>query len=128
MLHVGLDLSRRRVDVCVISSDWELVGHFPVPSDRDGLYGLTKVPLAVGGVDGRSAVAIILMGRARINSTCRLAVFAAALVRSSADFPATGASGCTRRSRVSAPRRTTRWPPNRQRSQRGCKRRLVVLC
>ncbi len=42
MLHVGLDLSRRRVDVCLISDQGELVGHFPAPADRDGLYGLTR--------------------------------------------------------------------------------------
>ena len=42
MLHVGLDLSRRRVDVCLISSESELVDHFPAPADRDGLYGLTR--------------------------------------------------------------------------------------
>ena len=42
MLHVGLDLSRRRVDVCLISSDGELVEHFRAPADRDGLYGLTR--------------------------------------------------------------------------------------
>ena len=40
MLHVGLDLSRRRVDVCLVSSDGELVDQFPVPVDRDGLHGL----------------------------------------------------------------------------------------
>jgi transposase len=37
-----LDLSRRRVDVCLISSEGELVDHFPAPADRDGLYGLTR--------------------------------------------------------------------------------------
>jgi transposase len=42
MLHVGLDLSRRRVDVCVISGDGELVSQFRAPVDRDGLYGLSK--------------------------------------------------------------------------------------
>ena len=42
MLHVGLDLSRKRVDVCLISSEGELVGHFRAPADRDGLYGLTR--------------------------------------------------------------------------------------
>jgi transposase len=41
-LHVGLDLCRRRVDVCLISSQGELVDHFPAPADRDGLYGLTR--------------------------------------------------------------------------------------
>ena len=42
MLHVGLDLSRKRVDVCLISSEGELVEHFRSPVDRDGLYGLTR--------------------------------------------------------------------------------------
>jgi transposase len=38
MLHVGLDLSRKRVDVCLISSEGELVEHRS-PCDR---YGLTR--------------------------------------------------------------------------------------
>jgi transposase len=42
VLHAGLDLSRRRVDVCLISSEGELVEHFRAPADRDGLYGLTR--------------------------------------------------------------------------------------
>ena len=42
MLHVGLDLSRKRVDVCLISDQGELLGHFPAPADRDGLYGLVR--------------------------------------------------------------------------------------
>ena len=42
MLHIGLDLSRRRVDVCLISDRGELVDHFRAPADRDGLYGLTR--------------------------------------------------------------------------------------
>jgi hypothetical protein len=40
MLHVGLDLSRRRVDVCLISSKGELVDRMRAPSDTEGLYGL----------------------------------------------------------------------------------------
>ncbi|MFZ0381751.1 MAG: hypothetical protein WCD11_11370 [Solirubrobacteraceae bacterium] len=61
MLHVGLDLSRRRVDVCLISSEGELVEHFRAPADRDGLYGLSR-RVAVydepvrGVVDERRAV------------------------------------------------------------------------
>ena len=42
MLHVGLDLSRKRVDVCLISDQGELIDQFPAPADRDGLYGLTR--------------------------------------------------------------------------------------
>jgi transposase len=40
VLHVGLDLSRRRVDVCVISGGGEVVGEFRSPIDREGLCGL----------------------------------------------------------------------------------------
>jgi transposase len=42
VLHVGLDLSRKRIDVCLISDDGELVDQFRAPADRDGLYGLTR--------------------------------------------------------------------------------------
>ena len=42
MVHVGLDLSRERIDVCLISDQGELVDHFSGPADRDGLYGLTR--------------------------------------------------------------------------------------
>ena len=42
MLHVGLDLSRKRIDVCLISSEGELIDHFAAPADRDGLYGLAR--------------------------------------------------------------------------------------
>jgi len=40
--EVGLDLSRKRVDVCLISDQGELLGHFPAPVDRDGLSGLAR--------------------------------------------------------------------------------------
>jgi transposase len=49
VLHVGLDLSRRRVDVCVIAPAGELVGRFRAPVDRDGLYGLARRVEAYGG-------------------------------------------------------------------------------
>jgi hypothetical protein len=55
VLHVGLDLSRRRVDVCLISSGGELVEHFRAPADRDGLYGLTR-RVAVYGEPVRGVV------------------------------------------------------------------------
>ena len=55
MLHVGLDLSRRRVDVCLVSSEGELVEHFRAPADRDGLYGLTR-RVAVYGESVRGVV------------------------------------------------------------------------
>jgi hypothetical protein len=37
VVHVGLDLSRKRVDVCLISDQGELIDQFPAPVDRDGL-------------------------------------------------------------------------------------------
>ncbi len=37
MLHVGLGLSRKRVEVCVISGEGELVEQFRASCDRDGL-------------------------------------------------------------------------------------------
>jgi transposase len=42
VLHAGLDLSRKRVDVCLLSDAGELLGQFPAPVDRDGLYGLAQ--------------------------------------------------------------------------------------
>ena len=40
MLHAGLDLSRKRIDVCLLSDQGELVEELAVPPDRDGLRGL----------------------------------------------------------------------------------------
>jgi hypothetical protein len=37
MLHVGLDLSRRRLDVCVVSGEGELVEELAAPPDLEGL-------------------------------------------------------------------------------------------
>lgn len=37
MLHIGLDLSRRRIDVCVLDPDGGLVSEFRAQPDRDGL-------------------------------------------------------------------------------------------
>jgi transposase len=40
MLHAGLDLSRREVDVCLICRAGELVDEWASPPDADGLRGL----------------------------------------------------------------------------------------
>jgi hypothetical protein len=40
MLHAGLDLSRKRLDVCLLSEHGELVDEFSAPPDADGLHGL----------------------------------------------------------------------------------------
>jgi transposase len=42
MLHAGLDLSRRKLDICLLSDAGELVAEFAVPPDADGLRGLVK--------------------------------------------------------------------------------------
>ena len=55
MLHAGLDLSRKRVDVCLVSDHGELLGHFPAPADRDGLHGLAR-RVAAHGVPVRGVI------------------------------------------------------------------------
>ena len=42
MLHAGLNLSRKRIDVCLLSDHGELVDEFACPPDRDGLKGLAR--------------------------------------------------------------------------------------
>src|SRR5215211_88694 len=42
MLHAGLDLSRRRVDVCLLSDRGELVAETAAPADVFGLRGLVE--------------------------------------------------------------------------------------
>ena len=42
MLHAGLDLSRRRLDVCLLSEHGELVAQTAAPPDGDGLRGLAR--------------------------------------------------------------------------------------
>jgi len=42
MLHAGLDLSRKRLDVCLLSEHGELVDEFSAPPDADGLRGLVR--------------------------------------------------------------------------------------
>ena len=42
MLHAGLDLSRDRLDVCLMSRHGELVEEFAVPCDLDGVRGLAR--------------------------------------------------------------------------------------
>ena len=42
MLHAGLDLSRKRIDVCLLSDQGELLDELACPPDRDGLRGLAR--------------------------------------------------------------------------------------
>jgi transposase len=55
MLHAGLDLSRNKLDVCVLSDEGEVVDEFAVPPDVDGLRGLARRlgPVEVCGVSSR---------------------------------------------------------------------------
>jgi transposase len=42
MLHAGLDLSRRRLDICLLDERGELVAETAAPPDADGLRGLAR--------------------------------------------------------------------------------------
>jgi hypothetical protein len=42
MLHAGLDLSRRRLDVCLVNDAGELVEHTAAAPDADGLRHLAE--------------------------------------------------------------------------------------
>jgi hypothetical protein len=48
VLHAGLGLSRRRLGVCLLSGQGELVEEFAVPSERDGVGGLARRVLERG--------------------------------------------------------------------------------
>jgi transposase len=49
MLHAGLDLSRRRLDVCLLTEHGELIDHITAPPDGDGLCGLARRVAPLGG-------------------------------------------------------------------------------
>src|SRR3954463_5023914 len=42
MLHAGLDLSRRKIDVCLVSAGGEVVEEFASPPDADGVRWLAR--------------------------------------------------------------------------------------
>jgi transposase len=48
MLHAGLDLSRNRLDVCLLSDQGEIVEEFAAPSDHDGVGALARRVLDYG--------------------------------------------------------------------------------
>ena len=57
MLHAGLDLSRRRLDFCLLDERGERVEVGAAPPDADGLAGLVgRVRERYGGVDVHAAV------------------------------------------------------------------------
>jgi transposase len=48
MLHAGLDLSRNRLDVCLLSDQGEIVQEFAASSDGDGVRALARRVLNYG--------------------------------------------------------------------------------
>ena len=42
MLHAGLDLSRKKIDVCLLSQAGEIVEEWASPPDADGVRGLAR--------------------------------------------------------------------------------------
>jgi transposase len=42
MLHAGLDLSRNRLDVCLLTGHGELIDHITAPPDVDGVRALAR--------------------------------------------------------------------------------------
>jgi transposase len=48
MLHAGLDLSRRRLDVCLLDEQGGTVQVVQAPPDADGLRGLARQTAAYG--------------------------------------------------------------------------------
>ena len=59
MLHAGLDLSRKRLDYCLLSEEGERVEAGAAPPDADGLRGFVR------GVDARQGAVLV---RAAIES------------------------------------------------------------
>jgi len=55
IVHAGLDLSRRRLDVCVLDGAGDCVGEWQMPPDRDGL-GCLAAKLARPGVVVRAVI------------------------------------------------------------------------
>jgi hypothetical protein len=50
MLHAGLDLSRKKIDVCLLSRAGEIVEEWASPPDGDGLRGLRVYEVAAARV------------------------------------------------------------------------------
>ena len=67
MLHAGLDLSRKKIDVCLLSDQGELVEELACPPDLDGLRGLARRVAAHG--EPVSAVIESMTGARMVHDT-----------------------------------------------------------
>jgi transposase len=56
MLHAGLDLSRRKVDVCLLSESGEQVNQLAAPPDADALRTLARRIDAIYGEPVRAVL------------------------------------------------------------------------
>ena len=56
MLHVGLDLSRRKVDVCLLNEDGEHLDQLAAPPDADALRTLAR---RIDAVHGEPVCAVV---------------------------------------------------------------------
>ena len=56
MLHAGLDLSRRKLDVCLLNDHGEHVDQLAVPPDVDSLQTLAR---RIDGVHGQHVCAVV---------------------------------------------------------------------
>jgi transposase len=56
MLHAGLDLSRKKVDVCLLSQRGDDLDQLAVPPDADALRGLAR---RIDAVHGEPVCAVI---------------------------------------------------------------------
>lgn len=55
MLHAGLDLSRKKIDVCLLSEHGKVVEEFAAPPDADGLRALSR-RVAVHGLPVQAVI------------------------------------------------------------------------
>src|SRR3954465_701510 len=55
MLHAGLDLSRRKIDVCLLSAGGEIAEEFASPPHAEGLRGLAR-RVGSHGLGGRGVI------------------------------------------------------------------------
>jgi hypothetical protein len=72
MLHAGLDLSRHRLDICLVDEAGEVVGHTAAPPDGDGLRHLAKrlrgQPVRADGLLGTVSLQLVVARPVQLES------------------------------------------------------------